>query len=330
VSKEGRDDRAFTLIELLVVIAIIAVLIGLLLPAVQKVREASARAQCLNNLRQLSLAAQNCNDTYGSLPGFQQPFPTTNPYWVGNPLAYMLPFLEQQNLWNLILTRLMQDVNSPTFSSPDGYNPLWAVGTTAKAEIKGFACPSDSSMPAGGTALGLTSYLCNPLVLGYSLFQGPSSYFPNGYYECSFGVNPSIPATIPDGTSNTIMWGEGIALCQNNPYNFATANYWCWDNTAAGYYFGFGSPYTGVPSYFPQAPTGSQEVFINYPYTYFQTGVNQNTCVTFGAGYASGHTASVTVGMADGSARNVTTGVSQATFGLALIPNDGSPLPADW
>jgi prepilin-type N-terminal cleavage/methylation domain-containing protein len=219
--RHPRSSRGgFTLIELLVVIAIIAVLIGLLLPAVQKVREAAARAQCLNNLKQLSLAAQNCNDTYGVMPAFQQAFPPnptfTSPFWIGNPLACMLPFMEQQNTWNLILTTLTQQVNSPTFYSPNGFNPLWTAGSTARVGIKAFACPADPSMPADGTALGLTSYVCNPLVLGDSLFIAPNSFFPNGYYEASFGRYPTLPTTIPDGTSNTIMWGEGIALCQNN------------------------------------------------------------------------------------------------------------------
>jgi len=159
----------FTLIELLVVIAIIAILIGLLVPAVQKVREAAARSQCQNNLKQIALAALNYESTYKVLPpgGVVSPNATTGGYTLGAPyagpytgtLAFLLPYVEQQNVYDQLMTvsngglfKLNTTTGAWAYSTPpfdysSGVSPTNGTGYphVCDTRISTYVCPSDNN-----------------------------------------------------------------------------------------------------------------------------------------------------------------------------------------
>src|SRR5690242_2008202 len=137
--------RAFTLIELLVVIAIIAILIGLLLPAVQKVREAAARMKCSNNLKQWGIAIHNCHDQIGYLPPALGTYPASSfgpntAFGVGT--FHLLPYIEQDNLYK---SSFGNGLGVPSYYP--GNNNVY------QAAIKTFQCPSDITNPNTGQIL---------------------------------------------------------------------------------------------------------------------------------------------------------------------------------
>jgi type II secretory pathway pseudopilin PulG len=128
---------------LLVVIAIIAILVGLLLPAVQKIREAANRMKCANNLKQLGLAAHNCHDTYEKLPpawgNFPQPTQTQGNGIRGTTFFYLLPFLEQDNLYQRSKANGYYDGGVGRLEGDNGYAAVGICGN----RVGTFVCPSD-------------------------------------------------------------------------------------------------------------------------------------------------------------------------------------------
>jgi len=231
--KTRLSRRGFTLIELLVVIAIIAILIGLLLPAVQKVREAAARMTCTNKLKQIALAAHNFESTNGKLP----PGNLGDPPVGGSPsftyqyfgsLALLLPYIEQDNLYKQISPAPNLNV---TATGQQWWNTTgWTVSFT---QVKAFQCPSDNAQSNAGTIFILTD----------ARNAGPSSgYLEAWYFDTvaagyNFGVTNYVgvmgglgrigngwdpwagilttqsslslgQVTGADGTANTLLFGE--------------------------------------------------------------------------------------------------------------------------
>jgi len=294
-----RRWQAFTLIELLVVIAIIAILIALLVPAVQKVREAAARAQCTNNLKQMALGIINAADTYQTkLPPGVGLYPSTGPHnnnGDGGVLMHLLPFIEQVALYKSAFN------NTGGITNRNGGLPVysqWVGAMTGSASVAIYQCPTDASNPNGVNQT-RTSYVHNGMIFRHNFQWG------------SVGLL-RFPASIPDGTSSTIFFSEGYRFCNQGDYN---DRFWSdWGGKVYGIDYG-----PDTTNYW--GPVNGGMVTSGLPYT---GGEPRATC--FGNKPAVIHTAVIVCGMADGSVQSISSSISTPVWWAAWTPNGGETI----
>jgi prepilin-type N-terminal cleavage/methylation domain-containing protein len=305
----GRNRPAFTLIELLVVIAIIAVLIGLLLPAVQKIRELASRTQCENNQKQMSIAVHGFHTTHEVLP----------PAWWWDPNGagtgccgdwvapggsigggagsfhfFLLPHIEQDNLFAQGKTNARQT------------NVAW------QNVVKTYVCQSDFTSGTWPNGKGMNTNNAN----------GPRPSMASTNYAGNVWVFTPTPHNIlqavPDGTSNTVFFCEIYQNCNNRGDGPA----WAWIEPWQG------PPSTDVAMFgCPSSGYGSCRDY-NQGGTAFQLAPTLTGCIY--TTIQTPHPMGMVVGMGDGSVRIVSAGISTRTWEWACYPNDGKVLPSDW
>ncbi|HLW67999.1 MAG TPA: DUF1559 domain-containing protein [Gemmataceae bacterium] len=342
---------AFTLVELLVVIAIIAVLIGLLLPAVQQVREAAHRAKCQNNLHQLALAVHNYHDTNGTMPPYFGVYPhnSSNSPFYGGWFVYLLPYVEQDNVYKLMYNDYMQSGANQTTGTPGviiGYDTeTIVVPPTPPSSYNGYVyggtpgytttvqIPIYSVQPTS-TAHGIwldgvhqTRYKVlecpsdpsiTPTGLVYGNYWGGSSYSANwnawGDGKNSYNTEPQRFSQLTDGTSQIILFGEVYQTCDRLS-RIALYSWW---------YHDFGINWYG---------DGDTYMFQIRP----KLGICPTCCDNWRG--QTGHSV-YQVAMADGSVKAISPGISNnenwttyaetKTWDRLMLPRDGQPLGDDY
>jgi prepilin-type N-terminal cleavage/methylation domain-containing protein len=327
--------RGFTLIELLVVIAIIVVLIGLLVPAVQKVRETAKKMSCQNNLHQLGLAVHQFHDTNGTMPCYFGVYPPAgSALYADSPsenrrkvyggwFAHLLPYVEQDPLYKIITQNIQ---NSPAPGWNHDYYDVSQAGTSGGVVVDHYNGHDYVYVQTvGGTYQGYHAYgiwidgvhqatykvlqcPADPTADGHGLvygWWGSTNYLANynawGQAAGGLWTPPVSFAAIRDGLSNTVLLGEGYADCDR----VGRIALYSW------YYHNFGL------DWYQRANT-----------LMFQDRPREQDCDNWRA--QSGHSGGMNVVLADASVRNVSPGVSQLTWTHALLPRDGQVLGNDW
>jgi prepilin-type N-terminal cleavage/methylation domain-containing protein/prepilin-type processing-associated H-X9-DG protein len=357
-----RKRNGFTLIELLVVIAIIAILIGLLLPAVQKVREAAARMSCSNNLKQIGLGLMNYESANGKLPPASQvPFAQVDfgsnidfgapfgPNWA----VLLLPYIEQNNLYtqaNVTSYPGVAVVPANSLGYPAGYNESWRV--IGSQTVKPYLCPSDannstpftdsaSHPPAGGWARGnygvTAGYEDFDHVSGGASYRTQAAGIPRQNNMISSPVMAANYGArileITDGTSNTIMAGELRAgLSAMDPRGV-----WAMGFPGASVVNAGRASYNPTPNNLigGTGADGGDELQNGGAYCNPATAVLGMGCTTSGTAMTSAQSRSMHIGgvncsFADGSVHFVKNTVSQLTWVQLLSKSDGEVTGIDY